>query len=247
MFPEHAVILAAGNGSRMGALTSDRPKPMLPVGRRTLIERAIAALECAGIRDITVVAGYQQHVLRAHLDGRVRFVENPHYRETNSLYSLWLAAAHLTGGAVILNSDVLFPFAMLDRLLRAPLADALLYDRGSVLDPETMKVKLHGPLVIGMSKDFPVDEADGENVGIVKVGAEGARALMAILDRLVIGGAHTAWAPQAFAELARRRPLGAIDVAGLPWTEIDTPDDLERARLQVVPAISALEAARLCA
>lgn len=247
MYPERAVILAAGNGSRMGALTSDRPKPMLTVGRRTLIDRSIAALECAGIRDITVVAGYQQQVLRGHLEGRVRFVENPHYRQTNSLYSLWLAAAHLTGGALILNSDVLFPFAMLDRLLDAPIPDALLYDSASALDPETMKVKLHGPLVIGMSKDLPPDEADGENVGIVKIGAEGARHLLPILDRLALGGAEGGWAPQAFAELARRRPLGAIDAAGLPWTEIDTPDDLERARLQTLVAINEFEAARLCA
>ena len=80
MFPQHAVILAAGNGSRMGALTSDRPKPMLAVGRHTLIDRAIGALQCAGIRDITVVAGYHREGLRAHLDGRVRFVDNPHFR-----------------------------------------------------------------------------------------------------------------------------------------------------------------------
>ncbi len=247
MFPQQAVILAAGNGSRMGALTSDRPKPMLTVGRRTLIDRTINALHCAGIRDITVVAGYQRDVLRAHLDGRVRFVENPHYRETNSMYSLWLAAAHLKAGAVILNGDVLFPFAMLERLLQSPSPDALLYDSTSTLDPETMKVKLHGPFVMGLSKDLPADEAAGENVGIVKIGADGARRLVPTLDRLVFAGALTAWAPRAFADLAQQHPMGAIDAAGLPWTEIDTPDDLERARRMVLPAVNALEAARLCA
>lgn len=247
MLPQHAVILAAGNGSRMGTLTVDRPKPMLAVGRRTLIDRAIDALQCSGIRDITVVAGYRGEVLRAHLDGRVRIVNNPHYRATNSLYSLWLAAAHLTGGALILNSDVLFPSAMLDRLLGSPVPDALLFDSSSELDPEVMKVKLHGPFVIGLSKDLPPDEAGGENVGIVKISAEGAKRLVPILDRLVLGGAQTAWAPRAFAELARQQPVGAIDVAGLPWTEVDTPEDLERARLRVLPAVNALEARQVCA
>ena len=86
---------------------------------------------------------------------------------------------------MILNSDVLFPFVMLDRLLRSPVPDALLFDSTSVLDREVMKVKLHGPFVIGLSKDLPADEANGENVGIVKVSADGAKRLVPILEGLL--------------------------------------------------------------
>lgn len=247
MSVERAVILAAGNGSRMGALTADRPKPMLPVGRRTIIERTVGALERAGIRETTVVVGYQKDALRAHLAGRVRFVENRFYRETNSLYSLWLAAAYLSDGAVILNSDVLFAYPMLERLLRAPAPDALLFDSRSTLDDEAMKVRLQGPFVVGLGKDMPSDEADGENVGIVKVGRHGAKRLVAVLDRLIMAGEKVAWAPRAFLGLAQQWPLAAIDVAGLPWTDIDTPADLEFAQREIAPAVGALNARRLCA
>src|SRR5215510_12007435 len=101
--PSRAIILAAGNGTRMGRLTADRPKAMLEVSGQTLIERSLDALALYGIADVTLVVGYQQARLREHLGGRVRFVENARYRETNSLYSLSLAREQLLDGALIMN------------------------------------------------------------------------------------------------------------------------------------------------
>src|SRR5262249_41355451 len=91
MSASRAIILAAGNGTRMGRLTADRPKAMLDVDGQSIVERALDALAWCGIDDVTLVVGYQQERLRQHLGARVRFIENPRYRETNSLYSLWLA------------------------------------------------------------------------------------------------------------------------------------------------------------
>lgn len=232
-----AIILAAGNGSRMGRLTLDRPKAMVAVRGRPLVDRQLSLLEGAGFREITIVVGYQQERLRQHVGDRVRFVENRHYRETNSLYSLWLAANALEEGACVLNCDVLFPAAMLDRLLNVAAPDALLFDRFRPLGQEEMKVQVAGPFVMNMSKEMPIPEADGESVGVVKLGREGGRRLVTILDRLVAQGHRMAWAPLAFARLARAWPLVALDTDGLPWTEIDTPEDLALAEREVAPLI----------
>ncbi len=196
---------------------------------------------------MTVVVGYQQHLLRSHLAGRVAFVENRDYRRTNSLYSLWLASDRLAGGALVMNGDVLFATALLRRLLSSPSADALLVDRSRTLDEEAMKVRLRGSWVVGLDKDLPADRADGENVGLVKLGPEGATRLIRVLDRLVAGGERTAWAPRAFLELAREWPFAGIETGGLPWTEIDTPDDLTYASDCVVPAIDTVDRQRCCA
>jgi L-glutamine-phosphate cytidylyltransferase len=230
MSPSRAIILAAGNGSRMGQLTADRPKTMLEVEGRSLIDHALDALGACGIRDVTIVIGHQGQRLREHLGGRVRFVDNVRYRETNSLYSLSLARDVLRHGAVVLNSDVLVSPALVARLVEARVADAALVDSSSTLADEEMKVKIWNGFAMDFSKQLPPWEAHAENVGLLKFGAAGGRRLVAHIDALVAGGHENTWAPKAFAALAREWPIRAIDTGGLPWTEIDFPADLERAR-----------------
>jgi choline kinase len=233
MRPARAIILAAGNGSRMGRLTADRPKTMLDVDGRTIIDRQLDALASCGITDVTIVVGYKQHALRAHLGHRVRFVENARYRETNSLYSLWLARTPIEQGSLIMNSDVLVSPALAARLIDAPVDDSVLVDSTNDLAEEEMKVKIWQGFAIDFSKELPPAEAHAENVGMLKFGTEGGRRLVGHLDALVAAGQTGAWAPMAFRALAQEWPLRAVEADGLPWTEIDFPEDLERARRMV--------------
>ncbi len=242
-----AIILAAGNGHRMGRLTVDRPKCLLEVGGTPLIERQLATLDACGIRDVTVVVGYQGGRIRSRLGDRVRYIENARYRETNSLYSLWLARHRLACGALVLNADVLIPTALLERLVRSRAEDAVLVDLGKPLGAEEMKVKLEADRVIGFSKELPPEQADGEHLGIAKFGAEGGCRLIGHVESLVAVGHEGAWAPLAFHALAREWPLRAVPTDGLPWIELDFPEDLERARCVIAPAIRRLEWDRIAA
>lgn len=237
MSPSRAIILATGNGTRMGRLTADRPKAMLEVGGQSLIDRSLGALASFGIADVTLVVGYQQQRLRDHLGNRVRFIENERYRETNSLYSLSLAREQLLDGAVIMNSDILVSQELLARLIEAPVEDAVLIDTTSTLADEEMKVKTWQGFAIDFSKELPPRDADGENVGILKFGARGGRRLVRHIDALIDAGEFNAWAPMAFRAVAQERPVRAITTDGLLWTEIDFPEDLDRARQIIVPAI----------
>jgi choline kinase len=231
----------------MGRLTVDRPKCLLEIGGMPLIERQLASLDACGIRDVTVVIGYQGAHLRAQLGDRVRYVENERYRETNSLYSLWLARDRLAHGALVLNADVLAPTLLIERLVRSRVEDAVLIDRRQGLGPEEMKVKLWADLVIDFSKELPPDRADGENVGIAKFGTHGGRRLIEHLESLVAAGHEQAWAPLAFGALAREWLLWAIATDGMPWIELDFPEDLDRARRVIAPAIHAIEGQRSAA
>lgn len=240
-----AIILAAGNGHRMGRLTVDRPKCLLEIGGEPLIERQLASLDACGIHDVTVVIGYQGARIRSRLGDRVSYIENARYRDTNSLYSLWLARHRLAGGAIVLNGDVLVPTLLLERLLRSVADDAVLIDRRKALGSEEMKVRLWFDLVIQFSKELPPDQADGENVGIAKFGVEGGRRLIGHLDSLVAAGNERAWAPLAFQALAREWSLSGIATDGVPWIELDFPEDLDRARRVIAPAIRRIEWERL--
>ena len=237
------VVLAAGRGARLNGTAGDLPKCLARVGGMTLVERQIAALRTSGLSDVVVVVGCEAERVRRGCGRGVQFVENTRFAQTNSLYSLWLARPLLLDGFVVMNCDVLLHPQLLDDLLTARHEDALLVayqdDDRSPLGDEEMKVQTRRGRVVDISKVMPADEADGENVGVVKFGAEGARLLTSILDERVAAGGLRDWAPRAFAEFARIRPLHAIGTRGYPWTEIDFPADYQRAVSEILPAIEA--------
>jgi L-glutamine-phosphate cytidylyltransferase len=237
------IILAAGKGSRLNGTAGEMPKCLVKVGGETLIERQIRALRAAGIRDIAVVAGCQAERVQRACGHDVTYVENAKYAQTNSMYSLWLARPLLFEGFVVLNCDVLFHPVLLDDLLTTRHEDALLLAYREAHQPpfgdEEMKVKVRCGRVVDISKQMPPDEADGENLGIVKFGPEGAARLVQIMDELVAAGGLRDWAPRAFREFAQVRPLHAIGTRGYPWIEIDFPDDYQRAVRDILPAIEA--------
>lgn len=235
------IILAAGKGSRLNGTAGDRPKCLLRVGNMTLVERQIDALRTAGLTDIVVVVGCQAETVRRHCGSSVRFVENPDFGETNSLYSLWLARHHLTNGFVVMNCDVVLHPQLLEDLLTSRHEDALLVsyqeDDRIPLGEEEMKVRVRRARVQDIAKTMNAEDADGENVGVAKFGAEGARLLIGFLDARVASGGLRDWAPRAFGDFARARSLHVIGTRGFPWTEIDFPEDYARAISEILPAI----------
>jgi choline kinase len=236
-----AVILAAGKGSRLEG-ASLKPKCLLEVGGVTLLERQLDAVRRAGVTDIVVVVGFRSDSIRRECDGDVRFVDNHDYATTGSLYSLWLAREYLLDGFVMFNSDVLFHPRLLTMLLQSPCKDALLIADADAaqLGDEEMKVRVERGRVVDISKDMEPRDAHGENVGIVKFSADGATALVGYMNSLIEAGTVREWAPRAFREFALHHPLSVVSTCGLPWIEIDFPEDYRRAVAEVYPRIEAL-------
>jgi choline kinase len=233
------IILAAGRGARLTGGSHDMPKCLVTLGGETLLWRNVQLLRGAGIEDVVVVVGCAAETVRRTCPG-VQFVENARFAQTNSLYSLWLARPLLADGFVVMNCDVLVHPQLVTDLLTARHEDALLLayrDEGTSYGSEEMKVRVRHGKVVDISKTMEPEEADGENVGIAKFGAEGARALVEAMDALVADGDHKAWVPRAFKAFAERRPLHAIGTRGFPWTEIDFPEDYRKAVEVVLPEI----------
>lgn len=236
-----AVILAAGRGSRLNGRAGESPKCLVRAGGISLIERQIRVLRDAGITDIAIVVGCQAARVRRECGQGITYIENARYAQTNSLYSLWMARPLLYEEFMVLNCDVLFHPVLLDDLLGSRHENALLLGYREASQPpygdEEMKVKVRSGRVIDMSKDMDPEEADGENLGIVKFSASGAAALVRIMDGLVAAGGLRDWAPRAFAAFAQTHALFAVGTRGLPWIEIDFPEDYDRALREVLPAI----------
>src|SRR6267378_2359266 len=231
-----AVILAGGVGSRLEKLTDGKPKCLAEIGGRPLILHQLEALSDHGIGPVLMVVGYNHEAIRAVVGQRVEYVVNERFRETNSLYSLWLAREWVKGPFVLLNSDLFFDPEILARLLEDT-GNVLAYDSTSSRGREQTKVPIRGRKVIDLGKDLPPASARGESLGLLKFEADGTKAMLEVAAHQIEGGNQGAWVIEATRAVSKIVPIYGANVAGLPWTEVDFPHDLEEARTEVWPAI----------
>jgi choline kinase len=229
------VYLAAGEGTRLKPLTDDRPKAMIEVGGTTLAERSLTSLRAAGATRVVAVTGYRPRDLDAlgELIGERR--HNPRFAEHGNVYSLWCARDVVSGGCLIVNSDVLFEDEIARRLLALD-GSAVLCDSSHGVDEESMKAVSEQGRLVRLSKDAPV-QSNPEYIGLARVDPADGPLLVEILDGIVATQDLDVYYEDALEQLARRRLLRAVPVDGLAWIEIDDHADLERARGEVLARV----------
>ena len=237
-----AVMLAAGVGRRLGR---SEPKVLLRFGGRTLLERHLAILDALGVGERVVGIGHQALMIERALTalGRteVSTVYNPDYEE-GSILTLWSVREALTAGGPVLlmDGDVLYDRRVLAPLIETRHADCLLVDRAYEPGDEPVKVGLvdGAPVDFGKTID-PATEALGESVGFFRLGEGTATALAATAGRMIEEGGRERPMEDAVAAVLRaaRPPFGFADVTGLPWIEIDFPEDVQRAETHVLPRL----------
>lgn len=231
-----AVILAAGFGSRLKALTGGKAKALVDIGGRPLILQQLEALSDHGIGPVVVVVGHQADEVQSVIGDRAQIVLNERFAETNSLYSLWLTRDHVKGPFVLLNCDLLFDPQILDQVVEES-GNVLAYDSTSSRGREQTKVAIRQRRVVDIGKDLPASSARGESLGMLKFDEAGSAAMFKTADELIQGGHENAWVIEATRVVCGLVPLYGLNVAGQAWTEIDFPYDLDVARREVWPAI----------
>jgi choline kinase len=233
-----AVILAAGQGTRLLPLTADVPKCLIQVGGRPLLARMLDAVAAAGIDRAIVVTGYLSDRVDAYLEGHelplgVTTVRNPDYATTNNAASLAMARPALRGEAFLLSDgDVIFSESPLPALLAAGEPCTLAVDRGAPLADEEMKVQVDGAgLVTQLSKGLDPRACIGESIGVQKLGGPALPLMWDELAAVVRDDAETAYYEDVFQRLIDRGiPFGVSDVTPGSWLEIDDSADLAVAR-----------------
>lgn len=245
-----AVILAAGQGTRLEPITRAVPKCMAEVAGVTLVDRLMSELESAGIDEAVVVTGYKNDVLMDHLRGspielarRAVEVFNPKFAEWGNFYSLLVAEEAVTGGPFVkIDSDVLLDARLLDLVLAAPGPMCLAVDCRGGLGAEEMKVVVDDRgRMIELSKRVDPASAIGEYVGVERVDAEAAPAVFDALRSLIDLGETDEYYERAYELMMQAGiPIRYANVAGCRWTEIDTVDDLRAAEAMLVQTAAAV-------
>jgi choline kinase len=249
----HAIILAAGVGQRLGAVAGDMPKCLLEFAGQSLLERHLIILDHYGIERLTVVTGYQSQIINAVLTNTDVNVDistrhNPDYR-AGSVVSLACTQDTLCSGEPILlmDADVLYDHRLIERLLTTKHGNCFLLDRNFEPGEEPVKLCVLDGQLIDFRKRIDknlIFDFQGESVGFFRFEPETARNLAATAQSYVVGGRQE----EAYEEVIRDHLLaspsafGYEDITGIPWIEIDFPDDIERARRTIIPNLTRLSA-----
>ena len=231
------VILAAGMAKRLRPLTDEKPKCLLTVGRRTLLQRTVDALLAAGIGELVVVTGYREAMIRTFLTTHyptlpIHFIDNPDFEHNNNIFSLWLAGQVVRGKEFLLmDSDILCDPATVMRIARQE-GSALALNRHELGDEEMKVVVDAEGHITEISKTCRIEDAAGESVGIEKMSASYSDALFRELDVMIEDeGLVDIFYERAFERLiATGETFRVVDTTDLFSYELDTPEDYQRAQ-----------------
>lgn len=232
-----AILLSAGQGSRLLPLTAERPKCLVEVGGRSLLEWQLRALDAAGIAQVRVVVGFGAEAVAQHLHERcpagleARTLFNPRFDCADNLVSCIAAGAEMDGDFLLINGDTLFEPAVVRRLrARRAEAVAMAVSRKAAYDADDMKVICRDERVTRVGKDLPAEFVNGEAIGVCLMRGEAPRLFRAALDEVLNEpGGHRRWYLSAVDRLAARGYVRAVAVEDLGWAEIDFLADLPRA------------------
>ena len=212
-----AVIAAAGFEKQLLPLIEDKPKCLLDIKGKTILERQVATLNECNVKDIALVRGYKKEAITLP---NIRYYDNDHYEETGDLYSIFCAENELKGRCLFLYGDIVFETAVLEKLLKSPADIALVVDmawhdstrQGSAsrsVRPDLVRLE-HPPgksylsrialpdeenRVVKIGQDLPPDSAHGEFIGLAMTSERGTAILREAYHK-----ARTTYAAKRFHE-----------------------------------------------
>ena len=233
-----ALVLAAGRGKELGVLTEDRPKAMIEIAGKPLLERMVETFKSIGIKDVTVVRGYRKEALQLP---DIRFVDNDEHESTQEAFSLFKGIERLSGPVLLAYGDVLFQKFIPMQLFESDSEYCIAVDpdwqSGEHRDAYRDLVCCDRPFhwrdfdqrahLGKMSTDLPAEQVHGEWIGLLKMSPSGLEHLRELGGELTeTGAARTMRMADVFdALLARGRTVEVVYVRG-HWLDVDDMHDV---------------------
>lgn len=228
-----AIILAAGIGKRIRAYT-DKPKCLIELKGKTLIERYFECFEGLGIKDVVIVLGYKKDLVEQKLkiisfNGNIKIIVNHDYTK-GSILSLWTARKDLKGNVLLMDGDVFFEKGVLKRLIKSKHPNCLVIDTTSPNTGEECMTAIKDGKVYTIQRGLKGNfDLLGEWVGFLKMENNAASILCRIVETHIQKADLDIGYEDILPELFKKVNFGFELVDGLKWVEIDFPEDAKKA------------------
>ena len=231
-----AIILSAGQGSRLGHLTNDSPKCLIDFGGRSLLDRQLDTLAASGVEEAVVVTGFRDDKIEAALarrsgGPRVRTVFNPFYKVADNTGSLYMAREELAGDVLVWNGDTMVSRELMARVVGNDRSGiCVTIDRKDTYDADDMKVVEGGGRLRAIGKRLGAG-VNAESIGLLAFRAGGAERFREAIEQAMRSPEGTTiWYLRVIHHLAQVSDVWTLDISGEEWGEVDFPEDVERAR-----------------
>ena len=237
-----AILLAAGQGTRLAPLTDDRPKCLVPLAGRTILDRARSSLAAARITDLWVVAGYRAEMISS---AGYRTIVNERFASTNMVTSLFAARQLIDGSRdiLIVYGDIVFEPRVVEAMTQSTAMVSVAVNRAwqplwaarmddPLVDAETLKISNGLVTEIG-KKPGALTDIEGQYMGLIRVRAEVAQRFCQAYDQIDRQASYDGVRFEQMymtsflqALIDSEWPVAAVEVSG-GWLEVDTLDDLK--------------------
>ena len=230
-----AFILAAGVSRRLYPHTYDIPKCLLEVGGKPIIHYQLDALKNLGVTDITMIVGYHREMLMMNVeknfpDLNFNFVINHHYFETNTAYSIHIGRDKLDSQVLLMNADVIYPEALLEKVFSSNYKTVLAVDIKACGKEEVKVIDGGQNKIVAIGKNLIEEQCLGEFIGVAKLSKDFVDIFRRSISDLVDAGGKNDYFEAAIQPLLDKVDTHFIDISEYPCLEIDFLEDLESAR-----------------
>jgi choline kinase len=232
-----AIILSAGQGSRLGHLVDDRPKCLIDFNGRTLLDRQLDTLEANGVHEAVVVTGFHDELVQQAIAPRsggpnVRTIYNPFYKVADNTGSLFMAREELSGDCLVWNGDTLVSQALMSKVVGNDRSGiCVTIDRKDSYDDDDMKVVEDGGRLKAIGKRLDLAAVNAESIGLLAFRAGGAEQFREAIEQAMrTPEGTTIWYLRVINHIAQSSDVWTLDINGEEWGEVDFPPDVEAAR-----------------
>ena len=238
----NAIILAAGMGRRLKPLTDNLPKAFISIDGKPLIYRSLDYLGFAGIKTVIIVTGFMESFFKKKLGKlyhgiNIIYASNKEYESTGSMYSLSQTEGLVDEDIILLESDLLYERRALNELINHNSPNVILTSAIRQTGDEVYIYYDKNGYLNNLGKNIDSKNALGELVGINKISLPFLEKLYMISKEDYNNDEKEYHYEEKIYKLSREAPVKCHMIKDLVWTEIDTYDDLERARNYVYPKI----------
>lgn len=229
------IVLVAGQGKSLQPLTLSRPKTLYRLDTKTtVLQRLVRSIrKCDKDAEIVVVVGFMSFSIYKELeDDNVKFVQNPFYAVTGSMGSLWFAKDYLQRENItIINGDIVVSEQLLRDIICTYTDFPYVLLDSTHKDSSKYNVQVQGNRVCVMSKNLTCFL--GNYASVSKLDAVSARFLFEQLDLMVNEGMYKLFFEDAMVQMVFDKDFELYykDIKDYHWTEVDTVDDLLKARV----------------